>query len=416
MKTRETIRFRCIACGRELQIPSDAAERVHRCPHCRALLRIASPGSAPAHKRKAPQQPEGGRRRRARVLLALVALLVASVTVGVLVALPGEATSGHADSLQSGAPPAVQPFDKQPRIVAARQCDTVAAAVQESEPQAETDRVRAVRAENELREARALLQTARAECRRLAKSLARVEAERDAAAQRERVWQQRADDAYARLQELEELTAHLETQQSSGAQREAAWRMWVVQREAAWQKWVAERDKAWQQRLAYCDASWQKAVDAAAQQAYAEGTTAGLAVARDIADVARRREAQLDWQTKWQLDSMALNVSRIEDELSALRPAARQSGHVGVRGLSGTPPLVGTQLWVRETINGGKMVVLSDGSLWEVAGVDRYKTSLWLPADDILVAEWAGGSYPFKLVNTSRGKGEAVQCKYVGRK
>jgi hypothetical protein len=41
--------------------------------------------------------------------------------------------------------------------------------------------------------------------------------------------------------------------------------------------------------------------------------------------------------------------------------------------------------WVRSVSDAGRIVVLQDGSVWEIDPIDRIDTMLWLPTDDIVV-------------------------------
>jgi hypothetical protein len=69
--------------------------------------------------------------------------------------------------------------------------------------------------------------------------------------------------------------------------------------------------------------------------------------------------------------------------------------------------------WVTGTIDQGKMVKLEDGSLWEIGPLNRIDSSLWLPADHVIVIEENHGpiDYKFQLVNTSRN--QAAYAKLI---
>ncbi|MCZ6689958.1 MAG: hypothetical protein O7H41_10175 [Planctomycetota bacterium] len=69
--------------------------------------------------------------------------------------------------------------------------------------------------------------------------------------------------------------------------------------------------------------------------------------------------------------------------------------------------------WVMKKIDAGEMILLEDGSLWEISPIDRIDTMLWLPITNITVLE-NEGFFPYKLVNTDDG--ESVEAKYIGRK
>ena len=49
--------------------------------------------------------------------------------------------------------------------------------------------------------------------------------------------------------------------------------------------------------------------------------------------------------------------------------------------------------WVDYVSDGGEIVKLEDGSLWQIDSVDQIDTALWLPTTDIVVC-------PYKLINT----------------
>ena len=49
--------------------------------------------------------------------------------------------------------------------------------------------------------------------------------------------------------------------------------------------------------------------------------------------------------------------------------------------------------WVNIVSNGGEVVILEDGSVWQVSPVDAIDTMLWLPTTDIVVCD-------DKLINT----------------
>lgn len=69
--------------------------------------------------------------------------------------------------------------------------------------------------------------------------------------------------------------------------------------------------------------------------------------------------------------------------------------------------------WVSRTLDGGRVVVLEDGSLWEIDVLGRIHTMLWLPVDRITVLDGGSPLYPYRLVDTSAG--DVVEAKYLGR-
>lgn len=72
--------------------------------------------------------------------------------------------------------------------------------------------------------------------------------------------------------------------------------------------------------------------------------------------------------------------------------------------------------WVKKKMdNNGKMLMLEDGSIWEIALLDRINTTLWLPVTSITVLDSNDGpiGYNYLLVNTDDG--EKVHAKYLGK-
>lgn len=76
---------------------------------------------------------------------------------------------------------------------------------------------------------------------------------------------------------------------------------------------------------------------------------------------------------------------------------------------------VGGRHWIQRTEGGGRIVVLEDGSRWEVWPVDRITAALWLPVSDIEVADARSpmGAFRYALINTDDD--EVVLAKYLGR-
>ena len=74
-------------------------------------------------------------------------------------------------------------------------------------------------------------------------------------------------------------------------------------------------------------------------------------------------------------------------------------------------PGVGTGHWIQSVSAGGKIVVLEDGSLWEVSPIDVIYSAIWLPISNIAVIE-DSGPYPYKLINTDDR--EVVNAKFLG--
>jgi len=97
---------------------------------------------------------------------------------------------------------------------------------------------------------------------------------------------------------------------------------------------------------------------------------------------------------------LKLRVSRLE---TPSKPATRLGGYLGV----------GEKHYLKEKIDRGKLLLLSDGSLWEVSSLDRINTTLWMRLDDCVVLENDSSIYPYKIVNLSDK--EMVEAKYLGK-
>lgn len=98
------------------------------------------------------------------------------------------------------------------------------------------------------------------------------------------------------------------------------------------------------------------------------------------------------------------------------QPSSPQSGVSagGRRGIRGGYAGVGGGHWVKEVADSGALVILEDGSMWDVSPLDRIYTTLWLATEDIIVLESDDPLYPYKLVNTDDK--ETVEVKYLGVK
>ena len=76
----------------------------------------------------------------------------------------------------------------------------------------------------------------------------------------------------------------------------------------------------------------------------------------------------------------------------------------------------GGEHWIDKNIDDGEMLLLEDGSLWEVEPGDTIDAMLWLPTSDITVLRSDKGSpgYDYMLVNTDDG--EKVHAKFLTTK
>lgn len=72
---------------------------------------------------------------------------------------------------------------------------------------------------------------------------------------------------------------------------------------------------------------------------------------------------------------------------------------------------------VTDVANNGKMIVLADGSVWEVHFIDSIRSSLWLPnVTQVTKRRDRSGPYPYTTVleKVSSGFGQKVRAKKIG--
>jgi hypothetical protein len=62
-----------------------------------------------------------------------------------------------------------------------------------------------------------------------------------------------------------------------------------------------------------------------------------------------------------------------------------------------------------ETIQNGKFVRLSDGTLWSIAPQDTAFTQSWITPVEIIVSQTGDSEYPYKLTNTLTGTSVRAQ-------
>lgn len=58
---------------------------------------------------------------------------------------------------------------------------------------------------------------------------------------------------------------------------------------------------------------------------------------------------------------------------------------------------------LQENLQGGRLIRLSDNSLWEINPVDTPITQGWITPVEIKVAQSNSGAYPYELTNTLTG-------------
>jgi len=54
--------------------------------------------------------------------------------------------------------------------------------------------------------------------------------------------------------------------------------------------------------------------------------------------------------------------------------------------------------WISSVSNGGEIIVLEDGSVWQVDSIDRIDTSLWLPTENVVICDES------IMINTDNGE------------
>jgi hypothetical protein len=68
--------------------------------------------------------------------------------------------------------------------------------------------------------------------------------------------------------------------------------------------------------------------------------------------------------------------------------------------------------WVAKLSDGGKVVVLDDGSIWEINPSYRSRTMVWVVAQEIMVTTGFNPQYPYQLANAMTS--EVVEGRYKG--
>jgi len=79
-------------------------------------------------------------------------------------------------------------------------------------------------------------------------------------------------------------------------------------------------------------------------------------------------------------------------------------------------PNIEEKEWITENVD-GKILILSDGSMWEVTQIDVVDSSLWLVTDDVIVvrAEDPVACFAYTIINASEDA-EKAQAQYLGQK
>ncbi|HEY7090200.1 MAG TPA: hypothetical protein VH518_19035 [Tepidisphaeraceae bacterium] len=117
-----------------------------------------------------------------------------------------------------------------------------------------------------------------------------------------------------------------------------------------------------------------------------------------------QRAAMEAWLNRY--TAAVIRIAATSQEPQRVAAEAQSHKAQGYAGLGGGH-------WIK-TNGEGKIIVLEDGSTWEVEAVDQIDSLLWLPVTDISVvlARDPIGEYRYTLIN--KEDGEKVLAKYVG--
>ena len=76
----------------------------------------------------------------------------------------------------------------------------------------------------------------------------------------------------------------------------------------------------------------------------------------------------------------------------------------------------GSGYWIKENIERGSMIILNDGSVWQVDRMDKLDASLWMKLSNITIAESSDGmpGYNYLLINSDDK--QAVHAKLIGKR
>ena len=118
-----------------------------------------------------------------------------------------------------------------------------------------------------------------------------------------------------------------------------------------------------------------------------------------------QRSALDQWLTKYTM--MVIKLAQHSEE-SAPSPSTARPAPRSYLGSGGGH-------WVKSKANNGGLIILEDGSMWEINSFDRLDTALWLPITNIVVLEASQpiGDYKYVLVN--KDDGEKALAKFLGR-
>lgn len=132
------------------------------------------------------------------------------------------------------------------------------------------------------------------------------------------------------------------------------------------------------------------------------------AVIKDI----ERRSSEIDLKVAGPGASAGLTVAVGQGASSAGHEPAPTMDATACKAYAAT----GDKEFITENAD-GKILILSDGSMWEVAGTDTIDSALWLSADDVVVmrADNPVGCFSYTLINASE-QAEKVSARYLGQR
>lgn len=75
---------------------------------------------------------------------------------------------------------------------------------------------------------------------------------------------------------------------------------------------------------------------------------------------------------------------------------------------------LGGNHWVQTVFEEGRIIILEDGSYWEVEPLNQAETVLWAPTGPITVAESDSPLEDFRYTLTNTEEGQSVRARYRG--
>lgn len=148
-------------------------------------------------------------------------------------------------------------------------------------------------------------------------------------------------------------------------------------------------------------------------------TLANVAELENQLAASERKASQLMAQVRHLEDQLAQKTGENQQlvaTLQQLRQPAAAVPPVPLRGAVAQGGMmyaaVGSGHWVKTTSSDGAVVVLEDGSTWQIESLSRIDSMLWLMADPIAVVDNPRGMLLYRLVNESSG--DVVEAKLLG--